>query len=58
MSKEKLRTCLRMVLAPQAPNEDDLLDEAFLELNQESSDLYGLIHSRYILKPRGIAKMH
>ena len=58
MSKEKLRTCLRIVLAPQAPNEDDLLDEAFLELNQESSDLYGLIHSRYILTPRGIAKMH
>jgi casein kinase II subunit beta len=25
-----------------------LADEAFLELNQESSDLYGLIHSRFI----------
>jgi hypothetical protein len=39
---------MRMILAPQAPNEEDLADEAFLELNQESSDLYGLIHSRFI----------
>lgn len=48
MSKQKIRTCMRMILAPQAPNEEDLADEAFLELNQESSDLYGLIHSRFI----------
>ena len=58
LSKDRLRTCLRMVLAPQAPNEEDLTDEAFLELNQESSYLYGLIHARYILTPRGLAKLH
>ena len=33
LSKDRLRTCLRMILAPQAPNEEDLADEAFLELN-------------------------
>lgn len=48
LNKQKIRTCMRMILAPQSPNEEDLADEAFLELNQESSDLYGLIHSRFI----------
>jgi casein kinase II subunit beta len=47
-----------MVLSPLAPNEEDLADEHFHELNQEASDLYGLIHSRYILTPKGIAKVY
>jgi casein kinase II subunit beta len=47
-----------MILAPSAPNDEDLADEAFLELNQESSDLYGLIHARYVLTPRGLAKVY
>jgi casein kinase II subunit beta len=58
MAKEKLKTCMRMVLSPQAPNEEDLNEEAFLELNQEASDLYGLLHSKYILTPRGLAKVY
>lgn len=58
ISKQKFKTCMRMILSPQAPNEDDLNEEAFLELNQESSDLYGLLHSRYILTPRGLAKVY
>jgi hypothetical protein len=32
-SKDKLKTCLRMILSPQQPSEEDLADEAFLELN-------------------------
>lgn len=47
-----------MILSPLAPNEEDLADEHFLELNQEASDLYGLIHCRYIQTPRGIAKIY
>jgi len=47
-----------MILSPQQPNDDDLNDEAFLELNQEASDLYSMIHSRYILSPRGLAKVY
>jgi casein kinase II subunit beta len=46
-----------MILTPQQPSEEDLNDEAFLELNQEASDLYSLIHARYILSPRGLAKV-
>lgn len=47
-----------MILSPSAPNEDDLNEEAFLELNQEASDLYGLLHARFILTPRGLAKVY
>lgn len=32
-SKDKMKTCLRMILSPQSPNEEDLQDEGFLELN-------------------------
>lgn len=47
-----------MILSPHAPNEEDLADEHFLELNQDSSDLYGLLHARYIQTPRGISKIY
>ena len=33
------------------------LDELFLELNQEASDMYGLIHSRYINTACGLARV-
>lgn len=56
--KEKFKTCLKMILSPLAPNEEDLNDEQFLELNQEASDLYGLIHARYIYTPKGLAKIY
>lgn len=47
-----------MILSPTQPGEEDLADEAFLELNQEASDLYGLLHLRYINTPRGMAKIY
>jgi|SanBayMetagenome_1026888.scaffolds.fasta_scaffold112939_1 casein kinase II subunit beta len=47
-----------MILTPQQPSEEDLGDEAFLELMKEASDLYSVIHSRYILSPRGLAKVY
>lgn len=33
MGKDKFTQCIKMILSPQAPNEEDLADEAFLELN-------------------------
>lgn len=30
----------------------------FLEINQDAMDIYGLIHSRFILSPRGLALMY
>jgi len=57
-NKQKFKTCVKMILSPLAPNEEDLADEHFLELNQEASDLYGLIHSRFVLTPRGLSKIY
>lgn len=56
--KEKFKQCIKMILSPNVPQEEDLNDEHFLELNQDASDLYGLIHARYIQTPRGIAKIY
>ena len=58
MSKDKFKQCIKMILSPQGPNEEDLADEQFLELNQEASDLYGLIHARFINSSIGLAKVY
>lgn len=58
LGKEKFKQCIKMIISPQSPNEEDLADEQFLELNQEASDLYGLIHARYISSPIGMAKVY
>ena len=46
-----------MILSPECPDDEDLEDEKFLEIYQEATDLYGLIHARFILTPRGLAMM-
>ena len=46
-----------MLLSPSAPDDDALQDEVFLELYQSATDLYGRVHARYILSPRGLAIM-
>ena len=46
-----------MILSSQ-PTEEELQDDAYLELQQESSDLYSLIHARFVLSARGMAKVY
>jgi len=41
-----------------SPSSEELANEEFLELNQVASDLYGIIHSRYILTATGLAKIY
>ena len=36
---------------------DDLEDQKFLDIYQEAMDLYGLIHARFIVSPKGLALM-
>jgi casein kinase II subunit beta len=48
---------LEMVLMPEAPDEDDLQDADFLEVYRDAQDLYGLIHARYVISPRGLEVM-
>ena len=47
-----------MILSNYSPNEEDLQNEEFLELNQEASDLYGLTHARFIISQRGTCSRH
>jgi predicted Zn-dependent protease len=48
MSKDRFMKCLNIILSQSVPRQEDLADEAFLELNHEAGELYGLIHSRYV----------
>lgn len=48
---------LEMILSSEAPYEDELQDPEFLEIHRDASDLYGLIHARYIVSPRGLQVM-
>lgn len=46
-----------MVLSPFSPDEDELSDPAFLEIYKSASELFGLIHARFIKSPQGLAIM-
>lgn len=48
---------LQMILDPESPCDEDLEDNQFLSVYQEAMDLYGLIHARFIMSPRGISMM-
>eukprot|EP00971_Amphidinium_carterae_P201074 3990272-Amphidinium_carterae.1 len=37
-----------------AASQDDFSDAEFLEIYRSATDLYGLIHARYIVSPRGL----
>jgi len=46
-----------MLLSRDIPDDDDLNDTQFLEIYRDASDLYALIHARYIISPRGLQVM-
>jgi len=48
---------LEMIISGESPDEDDLADSEFLEIYRDATDLYGLIHARYIASPRGLQVM-
>lgn len=56
--QDKFKQCIKLILQSKAPSEEELTDEQFLELNNEASDLYGLIHARYINTSVGLAKVY
>ena len=49
--------CLYQIIAGGVPAEEDLQDEQYLEMYQSLTDLYGLIHARFILTPLGLTIM-
>ena len=48
---------MQMILSADSPDSDDLNDQNFLEIYQSAMDLYGLIHARFIISPRGLTMM-
>ena len=46
-----------MIMNSESPNEEDLDDQKFLEIYQEATDLYGLLHHRFIQTPKGLSMM-
>ena len=48
---------MSMILSVDSPDSEDLNDQQFLEIYQSAMDLYGRIHARFILSPRGLAMM-
>ena len=49
---------LRMILSEDSPDSEDIENQQFVELNKSAIDLYGLIHSRYILTEQGLQIMY
>lgn len=54
---ENYEHALDMILSSEAPDEEDLLDAEFLEVYRDATNLYGLIHARYVASPRGLQVM-
>eukprot|EP01070_Trichotokara_eunicae_P008417 Trichotokara_eunicae@DN5749_c1_g1_i1.p1 len=50
-------TALDMIVCPIAPDKDDLRENGFLELFRAATELYGLIHARYITSLKGLYAM-
>lgn len=48
---------LEMILSGEPPQDEDLADEAYLDLYREAQDLYGSIHVRYIVSSHGLQVM-
>ena len=53
LSKPRQAQCRALMSRDHAPTDEELQNEQFLQLNQDTSDLYGIIHSRYIRSPEG-----
>jgi casein kinase II subunit beta len=48
---------LEMILEPESPDEEDLQDNDYAEIYKDASELYGLIHQRFIMSPRGLSML-
>lgn len=49
------KQALQTILSDDIPEEEDFQDQKYIEFYKECSDLYGLIHARYIQSPPGLS---
>ena len=45
---------LEMILDPESPDEEDLQDRDYTEIYKDATELYGMIHQRFAMSPRGL----
>lgn len=48
---------MEMVLGLEPHDEDELMETELRDLFKQATELYGLIHARFILSPRGLSQM-
>lgn len=48
---------MKLLLKPDLPTKQDVMNPHFEMLFEELRDLYGLIHARFILSPKGLNLM-
>lgn len=41
-----------------APSDEELQNEQFIALNSDASDMYGMVHAKYIRSPEGLALVY
>jgi hypothetical protein len=58
LPKSRLSLCRALMNRQHGPTDEELQNEQFLALNQDTSDMYGLIHARYIQSPEGKCSQH
>ena len=49
---------LDQILGGEAPDEDDVETPRFMEIYKDATELYGLIHARFLITPRGLSLAH
>lgn len=54
---ENFDKAMEMVLGVELPDEEDLMESEIMDLYRDATDLYGLIHARFILSPKGLQQM-
>lgn len=52
-NSRKVKQCLELILKSMQPTAEQLKDEQFLRLNQEASDVYAVIHARFLRSEDG-----
>lgn len=54
---ERFDKAMEMVLGCEPSDEDDLMESEVMDMYRDATDLYGLIHARFILSPKGLQQM-
>lgn len=52
-NQKRVKQCLELMLQTSSPTPEQLKDENFLRLNQDTSDIYGIVHARYCRSENG-----